>query len=173
MGNVKIINGYDKVVWGSSIAEVKSAYNGIEDRTNEEDRYEGILCFSQELPKGIMTDRFFYFYSEKLFQVRIIFGGIDNTSENMLYEKFVEKYGKPEDPQEFKKNIDEKTFASCLVFHRTVSDELSIRIYIEDYTEKETKIITYHNNIFEYYNPIISKQIKIDNAKKNIDGIAI
>jgi len=101
----------------------------------------------------------------------IFFSGIDKTSEKMLFDKFTEKYGEPDNSQEYRQNLDEETFESGLIFCRTISDELSISISFQDYIEKETNLIFYHSNVYTYQNPIISKQIGIEIAKKNIDGI--
>ncbi len=104
------MNGYDKVEFGVSIDEVKSIYPDIEDTTSEDERKDGVLRYGKTYNEGIMTCRYFYFYNNKLCQVKVIFENIDQTTENLLFIKFTKKYGKPNNTQKFKTPLNRDTY---------------------------------------------------------------
>jgi hypothetical protein len=176
MDKVVQINGYDKVKWGASIEEVRNLYPEIEDITAEENKKIDINVFSQKLPNGgIMTARLFFFYEEKLYEVRVFFDEIDNTSENMLLEKFTSKYGQFDDIQKRKYALDSngEKYVDGVCGYRFYSSELGIIISSETQVVQSTGVSLCHRVVFNYANPTVLKQLNNDVSKKKIEDIDI
>jgi len=168
-----MVNGYDKVEWGASVEEVMSKYNDIIDISIEDNKKKGIICYGKEYNEGIMSSRFFFFYNGKLYHVRVVFDEIDETSENLLFDKFKEKYGEPTNKRKQKYSRNDNYYVESFQLLFNISNELNIIISVEDIIEKSTNVFITHNNVYDYINPIVSDQIDFDNARKNINNIDV
>jgi len=156
-----MINGYDKVEWGTSIEDVLSKYEGLKELENENNKKRGIIAFYKEYGEGVMSQRYFYFYNNRLYKVRVCFNEIDNAAENLLYAKFEKKYGEPSSKRNLKYYVSENNYVEVLQFLFNISDNLNIILSLEDLYEKSTNIIEARNNIYDYLDPMVDNQILI------------
>ena len=166
-------NGYGDVKWDDSIEKIKNIYPNIRDITEDELRKKGILIFETETMKGVMTSKEFYFYNEKLYGVMLNFNNIDFTSENMLLNTFVNKYGKFDSEEQKKWWANDNVFVETTVLQLSLSPKMFIAVQIANYIDKFTKEIVFRQNKYSYFNKMIGDQIEIDYAKKNIEGIVL
>jgi hypothetical protein len=168
------INGYDNVSWGTSIEEVKYLYADLTEITSTENEKSRIRYFLQEFAGGsLISHRAFYFLDEKLYEVRVFFNGIDKTTERVLLNKFIEKYGNFDDMRENKYALDSsgKQYIHDISTVRFYSPELTIIINIESTIEQSSGAVIKHENIYNYFHPIIAGKIQKDSARKKTDGI--
>lgn len=86
------IYGYDKVPWGASVLEVKTAYPTIEfdkDWTDNEGA-KNFVCHSEILPKdNIVRKRYFFFNNDKLYKVLLDFN-LNKLDRSNLFVKKVD-----------------------------------------------------------------------------------
>jgi len=180
MENEKLFDGYDKVKWGFSLDEVKRLYNNLKDTTLTENKDEniqfGIKCLSQTFPKDeLMNKRSFFFYKDKLFKVVIVFNVKNRVTEDVLIEKFVNKYGYLDKIDKIKyedyPGSDECSF--CVYGVRFYSSKLTICITSIIDMNQSTNEIFKHENIYTYVDPIAGNKIEIEKRKKDIENIEL
>ncbi|GHV27323.1 hypothetical protein AGMMS4952_08800 [Spirochaetia bacterium] len=88
--------GYDKVVWGSTLEDVRSAYN-IGDEivaiTAEDD--QNILSLEQKNVSDSISERTFLFNGNKLYRVWVYYKDGSTNTHTTLVNVLTERYGNP------------------------------------------------------------------------------
>lgn len=85
----KYIDGYEDLKWGTSVAEVKTKYPYLIKETTA-DCQSGEECYSSQ--SGSVT-RFFRFYNDALYWVRVVYENLTQTQFDALGDKLISKYG--------------------------------------------------------------------------------
>ena len=163
----KIINGYDKSKWGDTIEETLKLYEELGEISNEDGIKIGLRSLGRQRTGGVDEFQAFDFYNNKLYSVSLYFHDMDYASQEMLINKFIDKYGETNNIKEDKQNIDNETFfinRYCTYF---ISDEMTINLTLSIKMHKFTKEELEHNLRYHYYNPKI--MIEISQVKARLD----
>jgi len=176
--NNSYIDGYDKVKWGALNDDILRVYNESNIHVKNEIDTEGNLILVHKFQdNNIMAGRCFFFHNEKLFKVSVWFDDIDNIYEEMLFDKYCQKYDfyaifNKENWNDFENN-NENINIKGKIYTKLVTKNLFIRIVVEDYINKNTNKLELHRVTYIYSNPVIEENKKNKKAKKDIDNISI
>jgi len=169
-------DGYDKVLWGASADDVKKLYYGLEDNTDDNSRKQDIILLNQHFAKeDIMTYRHFEFYKNELYAVRVVFDNINEKLEYKIFEKFIEKYGNFDNSVDLNYFLDDSKEIVVIGkrYIRSFSPELTIFFDRQDRIMYKSGTGISHENIYDYFNPIILDKIQDDTANNIIEDINI
>ena len=96
------IIGYDKVVWGATIENVRQFYPDIKEVNNKKiwiansgkTAPSGVRVFIQGNVSGGINKRYFSFFQDKLYAVDVDYSGIEEALGVVLYNRLISTYGR-------------------------------------------------------------------------------
>jgi hypothetical protein len=86
--------GYLDLAWGSSVERLFQVYPDCEEITDETDSDMEIQRFIQENTDDEIESRQFAYYKDKLYQVYVLYGYVDESTTHLLQQKLESIYGK-------------------------------------------------------------------------------
>ena len=157
------IIGYDEVSWGATIDEVKQFYPNVglpyyvEKADGEkllkyyEEKADGIKIFREFVKNNVISERTFYFYQDKLYQVVVVY--YESVKDDVI-KKLISLYGNPKEKEKYEKELHFYTK------YWNVCNNLTI----------ETLYSLYSFNV-SYYDPTVAKQIQDIEEKRESERI--
>jgi hypothetical protein len=88
------VTGYIDLPWGSSVERLLQLYPECEEITNEDDSEKNIQRFVQEDVGDGIEARQFAFFKEKLYEVYVLYGYVDENTTQLMQQKLESIYGK-------------------------------------------------------------------------------
>jgi hypothetical protein len=86
--------GYLDLRWGTSVERFLQLYPDCEEITDENDDEMEIQRFVQEIDDGGIESRQFTFHKDKLYEVYVLYGYVDELTPPLMQQKLESIYGK-------------------------------------------------------------------------------
>jgi len=160
-----MFNGYDKSKWGDTIEQTEKLYPGIKEISMEKNKQIGIRTFEVKQNKDFLSQQVFDFYNGKLYSASLYYLNTDDAFDEILVNKIMEKYGKPNEVFEDEKVINDEVIELIMTMFYLISIEMVICITIKDKIKKNTEEIIQHNVRIHYYSQEIMNKINSDKTK--------
>ena len=173
MNNNSGIIGWDQLKWGDTVEHTLNLYEGLVEITANETIEFGISTFARERKKLFIERQEFNFFQNKLYSVSLIFYNIDPESDNIIYKKFIEKYGETKEVSGKKQYIENNIYNDITEVVYRISEEMIILITVTEKKHKITKEILRHDVVYNYFNPKTISEINSIMAKINTDDIIV
>jgi hypothetical protein len=90
-------SGYQGLTWGTTIAQFQSRLRGVQEITDKNDAFSRVRRFTQQSVDDGIQSRQFLFLDDRLYEVYVLYGNVDESIVAGMQERLVRLYGQPVD----------------------------------------------------------------------------